>query len=42
MDHLDLDINNYDVDDLLNLFNLEKDFNEKQLKGARAIVLTTS
>jgi hypothetical protein len=39
MDNTDLDINNYDLDDLLNLFNLERDFNEKQLKGARAIVL---
>lgn len=39
MDNLDLEINNYDVDELLNLFNLDKDFNEKQLKGARAIVL---
>jgi hypothetical protein len=39
MDDLDLDINNYDIDELLNLFNLERDFNEKQLKGARAIVL---
>lgn len=39
MDELDLDINNYDVDELLNLFNLDRDFNERQLKGARAIVL---
>ena len=39
MDELDLDINNYDVDELLNLFNLNRDFNERQLKGARAIVL---
>ena len=39
MENLDLDINNYDLDELLNLFSLPKDFNEKQLKGARAIVL---
>lgn len=39
MNDLDLDINNYDIDELLSLFNLERDFNEKQLKGARAIVL---
>lgn len=39
MDDLDLDINNYDLEDLLQLFNLPLDFNKQQLKNAKSIVL---
>ena len=35
----DLTIANYDLDELLNLFNLKPDFTEKELKSAKAIVL---
>ena len=39
MDDVDLDINNYDLEDLLQLFNLPIDFNKQQLKNAKSIVL---
>lgn len=39
MDDVDLDINNYDLEDLLQLFNLPLDFNKQQLKNAKSIVL---
>jgi hypothetical protein len=35
----DLDIDNYDLEDLLGLFNLPADFNEQELKSAKSIVL---
>ena len=39
MEALDLNIDNYDWNDLLNLFHLPEDFTEKQLKNAKQIVL---
>ena len=36
---IDLDINNYEYDDLLNLFKLSYDFDEQDLKNAKKIVL---
>jgi hypothetical protein len=36
---LDLDIDNYNLDDILNLFKLESDFDENDLKQAKKIVL---
>lgn len=41
MDSLDLNIENYDLNDLLNLFKLEYDFDENGLKQAKRIVLQT-
>lgn len=38
---IDLDLNNYDLDDLLNLFKIPYDFGEKDLKNAKKIVLKT-
>lgn len=38
---VDLDIDNYDFDDLLNLFNLNYNFTEVDLKGAKKRVLMT-
>ena len=38
-DTMDLDINNYDLNDLLKLFNLDYNFNEENLKQAKKIVL---
>tara|TARA_Y100000591_G_C21836995_1_gene703160 strand:+ start:719 stop:1582 length:864 start_codon:yes stop_codon:yes gene_type:complete len=38
---VDLNINNYDFDDLLNLFNLNINFNETDLKKAKKSVLMT-
>ena len=35
----DLNIDNYDLEELLGLFNLPVNFNEQQLKSAKAIVL---
>jgi hypothetical protein len=40
-DNLDLNIENYDLDDLLNLFNIPKNFDEIDLKKAKQIVLKT-
>jgi Asp-tRNA(Asn)/Glu-tRNA(Gln) amidotransferase C subunit len=39
MDQLDLDIDNYNLTDILNLFRLESDFDEECLKQAKRIVL---
>ena len=41
MDNLDLDINNYELEDLLNLFKIPMDFDESDLKKAKQIVLKT-
>jgi hypothetical protein len=41
MDALDLDIENYDLEDILNLFKLTYHFDESELKGAYRIVLKT-
>ena len=41
IDFIELDINNYELDDLLNLFNIPLDFNEEDLKRAKAITLKT-
>ena len=37
MESLDLDINNYTLDELLNLFRLEYTFNEDDLKNSKKI-----
>ena len=37
----DLDITNYKLQDILNLFNLTLDFNEDDLKQAKKITLKT-
>lgn len=39
MENLDLDINNYNLNDLLNLFQLPMNFSEEHLKNAKKIVL---
>ena len=39
METLDLDINNYDLHDILALFKLDKDFSENDLKKAKQLVL---
>jgi hypothetical protein len=39
IDNLDLDIDNYNLNDILNLFKLEADFDETDLKTAKKIVL---
>ncbi len=41
METIDLDIDNYNLNDLLNLFKLDADFDEKDLKRAKQIVLKT-
>ena len=41
MEALDLDIENYDLEDILNLFKLTYHFDEGELKGAYRIVLKT-
>ena len=41
MENLDLDLDNYSLEDILSLFNLESDFNEEGLKGAKKMVLMT-
>ena len=38
---MDLDINNYNLDDILNLFKIPADFGEPELKHAKQIVLKT-
>jgi len=38
---MDLNINNYDLDDILNLFKMPKNFNEEDIKKAKKIVLKT-
>ena len=39
---LDLDINNYDLDDLLRLFNISKNVNAEDLKKAKSKMLKTT
>jgi len=39
METLDLDINNYELHDILALFKLDKDFSESDLKKAKQLVL---
>ena len=41
MNVLDLDIKKYDLDDILKLFKVERNFGEKELKHAKKIVLMT-
>ena len=38
---INLDINSYDLDDILKLFNLNKNFDEKNLRKAKKVVLQT-
>ena len=38
---LELDIKKYDLDDILKLFKLERNFGEQDLKNAKKIVLLT-
>jgi hypothetical protein len=37
--NIDLNLDNYNLEDILNLFNLTKKFNKNDLKNARKIVL---
>jgi len=41
MENVDLNIDNYDYEDILNLFSLDQDFGENGLKNAKKIVLAT-
>jgi hypothetical protein len=41
MESMDLNINNYKLDDLLNLFNLDYNFKEEELKNTKKVVLKT-
>ena len=41
MEDLDLDLDNYDLDDLLNLFHLNYNFEKEDLKNAYKMVLRT-
>ena len=41
MDNLDLNLDNYELQDLLNLFHLSYNFTEVDLKRAKKIVLKT-
>jgi len=41
MENVDLNIDNYEFDDLLNLFNLDYNFEEEELKNVKMIVLKT-
>jgi hypothetical protein len=41
MDIIDLNLDNYELTDLLTLFKLEYDFIESDLKNAKKIVLKT-
>ena len=41
MNNIDLNLDNYELRDLLNLFNLSYNFDEAQLKSAKKIVLKT-
>lgn len=41
MTSIDLNIENYDLDDILNLFKMPKDFVEEDVKAAKKIVLKT-
>ena len=39
MEALDLDINNYELEDILSLFKLPTNYNEQHLKQAKQVVL---
>ena len=41
MEDLDLDLNNYNLDDILKLLRLPYDFTEEDMKQAKKIVLMT-
>ena len=41
MDNFDLNIDNYDLEDLLNLFHLNYEFDENELKTAKTVALKT-
>ncbi len=41
MSAMDLNIDNYNLDDIFNLFGIPKDFNEEDIKKAKKIVLKT-
>ena len=41
MENLDLELNNYELNDILKLFNLDYDFNKEELKRAKKVVLMT-
>ena len=41
MDNFDLNIDNYDLEDLLNLFHLNYEFDENDLKRAKTLALKT-
>ena len=41
MNTIDLNIDNYDLDDILHLFKIQKDFDEHDLKNAKKIVLNS-
>jgi hypothetical protein len=41
MENMDLNINNYNLDDILKLFNLKHDFGEEEMKYAKRIALKT-
>lgn len=41
LNDLDLNINNYSLDDILNLFKLSHDFNENDIKKTKKVVLMT-
>ena len=41
MDDYDLDISNYDLADILNLFKCDYNFDEEDLKNAKKIYLKT-
>jgi hypothetical protein len=41
MENLDLDINNYDLNDILNLFKIPQNFEESHLSQAKKMVLKT-
>ena len=41
MDNIDLNIHNYDLNDLLNLFKIPFNFSEEHLKQAKKMVLKT-
>ena len=41
MSNIDLNIDNYSLEDLLNLFKINIDFNKNDLKRAKNIVLNT-
>ena len=41
MDNLDLNIDNYSLEDLLNLFKIDWDYGENELKSCKKMVLMT-